>query len=448
MWIFGATQRELDKAECEFFKLNENLLIRRMPMKKRKSVKAIIIGLLIFGVAITFGMPTRAEDNEVRIGVLTSKSGVLSQYGEQDLRGFILGFDYATNGTNTVLGKKIKIFMEDDGSTPQIGLQKAVKLLAEDNVDILCGVVSSGIALGVMNKAKEFKKVYMIGGAAVDQITGSNFNKYTFRAGRSLGQCAVAGWVAYQKKDILAVGKGAVKIAYLAPDYAGGRFGIESAKEGLPKNWTVVQELYAPLTTTDFTPYLQKIKAAKPQILGIITVGANFQTKLPKQIQEMGLDKNMAINVGIADFAFLKAVGASGTGWVGECLYYYELFDNPVNKWLVENHQKKYGSPPDLWTGNSFAAAIALIEGIKKAKSAEPDALINALEGLEFWGPTSKTWKYRIRPADHQTMIGINFVELKVMPGRDYAVPTMVWQSTPQESETPVTAPGRENYAK
>jgi len=125
-----------------------------------------------------------------------------------------------------------------------------------------------------------------------------------------------------------------------------------------------------------------------------------------------------------------------------------ELFDNPVNNWLVENHQKKYGTPPDFWTGNSFAAAIALTEGIKKAKSVEADDLINALEGLEFWGPTSKTWKYRIRPADHQMMIGVNLVKLTVMPRRDYAVPTMVWQSTPQESATPVTAPGRENYAK
>lgn len=407
--------------------------------------RVFVVGLLAMCL---FAASAFAAGDTIKIGVLSSKSGVLSEMGKQDIRGFILGFEYATKGTNKVLGKKIEIVEEDDASNPQIGVQKAVKLLSEDRVDILCGVVSSGIALGVMEKAKEFKKVYMIGGAAVDQITGKNFNVYTFRAGRSLGQCAVSGLIGMEQKNILGVGNGPVKMAYLAPDYAGGRMGIASMKPGLPKRFTVVEELYAPMTTTDFTPYLQKIKVAEPNVLGIITVGANFQTKLPQQIQEMGLNKKMVINVGIADMAFLKAVGPAGDGWIGECLYYYEMFDNPVNKWLVDNHQKKYGSPPDFWTGNSFAAAIAVVEGIKKAKSVEAEALIKGLEGIEFWGPLSSAWKYRIRPADHQVQVGVNYARLTAVQGRDYAVPKLIWQATPKESDQPVTAPGRENYAK
>jgi len=414
-------------------------------MKLRiKTLMIVSIALGLIGAAET----ASAAGDTIKIGILTSKSGVLSDYGQQDLRGFILGLEYATGGTNAMLGKKIEMVQEDDASTPQIGVQKAVKLLSEDKVDIMAGVVSSGIALAVMEKAKEFKKVYMIGGAAVDQITGQNFNIYTFRAGRSLGQAGTSAMIAYDQMDILKLGKGDIKVAWLAPDYAGGRLGIASAKAGAPPRWKTVEELYAPMTATDFTPYLQKIRAAAPQVLGIITVGANFQTKLPQQIQELGLDKKMAINVGIADFSFLKAVGATGAGWIGECLYYHELFDNPVNQWLVDNHKKKYGTLPDFWTGNSFAASIALVEGMKKAKSVEPDALIKGLEGIEFWGPTSKTWKYRIRPADHQVMIGINYVKLTAVPGVDYAVPKMIWQSTPEQSAPPITAPGRANYGK
>ena len=105
------------------------------------------------------------------------------------------------------------------------GCEKAVKLLSDDKVDVLAGVVSSSSALGVMEKAKEAKKIVMIGGAAVDQITGSNFNIYTFRAGRSLGQAGVSAMNAYDQMDILKLGKGEIKVAWLAPDYAGGRFG-------------------------------------------------------------------------------------------------------------------------------------------------------------------------------------------------------------------------------
>jgi branched-chain amino acid transport system substrate-binding protein len=261
----------------------------------KKTVMVFVVGLLAMCL---FTAPVFAAGDTIKIGVLSSKSGVFSEWGKQDIRGFILGFEYATGGSNKVLGKKIEIIEEDDASTPQIGVQKAIKLLSEDKVDIMCGVISSGIALGVMEKVKEFKKVYMIGGAAVDQITGSNFNIYTFRAGRSLGQAGVAGTIAYDQKDVLGIGNGPIKLAYLAPDFAGGRMGIASLKPGLPKRFTIVEELYAPLNTTDFTPYLQKIKAAEPALLGIIIAGANFQTKLPQQIQEMGLDKKMVINVG------------------------------------------------------------------------------------------------------------------------------------------------------
>jgi branched-chain amino acid transport system substrate-binding protein len=410
-------------------------------------IKTITSVLLVLGMVFSSTSSFAAGDT-IKIGYLTSKSGVLSNWGQQALRGFLLGIEYATGDTNTVLGKRIEVVQEDDASAPQIGVQKGVKLLSEDKVDVLAGVVSSAIALAVMERAKEAKKVYIIGCAAVDQITGSNFNVYTFRVGRSLGQAAASAELVYDKKDILGLGKGEIRVAYLAPDYAGGRFGIAIAKAGAPERWKLVEELYAPLTTTDFTPYLQKIKAASPQVLGIITVGANFETKLPQQSKDLGLAKKRKINVGVGDMAFLKAVGPAGDGWIGECLYYYEMFDNPVNKWLITHHQKQYGTPPDFWSGNSFAAAIALIEGIKKAQSVEADALIKGLEGIEFWGPTSKDWKYRIRPADHQVMIGINYVRLTAVSGLNYAVPKMIYQTTPEESTPPVTAPGRENYGK
>jgi branched-chain amino acid transport system substrate-binding protein len=407
--------------------------------------RVLVVGLLAICL---FAAPVFAAGDTIKIGILSSKSGVFAEWGKQDIRGFIVGFDYATGGTNKVLGKKIEIIEEDDASTPQIGVQKAIKLLTVDKVDILCGAVSSGIAMAVMEKAKEFKKVYMIGAAAVDQITGSNFNVYTFRAGRTLGQAGIAGKLAFDQNDILKVGKGNLKMALLAPDYAGGRMGVALTKPGFPQRWSIVEELYAPLTTNDFTPYLQKIKAANPAVLGILVAGANFETKLPQQIQELGLDKKMAINIAIGDMAMLKAFGKAGAGWIGECLYYPEMFDNPVNKALIDLHKKRYGTPPDFWSGNSFAAAIALVEGIKKAKSIESDALIKGLEGIEFWGPLSKTWKYRIRPADHQVQIGINFAKLTAVQGLDYAVPKLIWQSTPEQAEVPVTAPGRENYAK
>ena len=88
------------------------------------TVKLVLIGFMVMGMVATATTAFAAGDT-IKIGILTSKSGVLSEWGMQDLRGFILGFEYATGGTNAVLGKKIEIVQEDDASTPQIRLRKS-----------------------------------------------------------------------------------------------------------------------------------------------------------------------------------------------------------------------------------------------------------------------------------------------------------------------------------
>ncbi len=385
----------------------------------------VVVGMAGFQLAAAAGEP-------IKIGVLTSRSGVLQEWGTQELRGLELGLDYATKGTNKVLGREIKLILEDDASKPEIGVQKAIKLLTEDKVDILTGVISSGIALAVQNKAKEYKKPYIVSCASSDAITGKNFNRYTFRIGRSLRQATISG----SRYVVNKVGK---KIAILAPDYAGGRDFAGAWKTDLVANGAkIVMELYAPLTTTDFTSYLQKIKYSDCDALLLVVVGANFTTKLPNQIVEMGINKRMKIAADLADIKFFKSLGFSGVGMVGTVMYYHELFDNKLNNWLVENHQKRFNAPPELWAAHSFATGIALVKAIEKAGSVETEALISALEGLEFYGPKTLTDKIRIRPEDHQAMQGVPVVELVKVEGRDYPVPRLVFLPTAEEAAPPI----------
>ncbi len=374
---------------------------------------------------------TWAADQPIKIGLITSRSGVFSEWGTQEIRGFQLGLDYATKGTNKILGRPIQLIIEDDASTPEAGVQKAVKLLSEDKVDILSGGVSSGVALAVMEKAKEAKKVYIVSCASANQITGANFNRYTFRTGRSLRQNTLAG-SAYIASHI---GK---KIAYFGPDYAGGRDFIASWKQDLTAKGTeTVLELYAPLTTTDFTPYLQKIRASDANTLVLVVTGANFEGKLPTQIVELGVNKKMKIALDMSD-TYLKAVGQAGIGQIGTILYYHTLFNNPINKWLVDEHQKRFGTPPYLWAGQSFASGIAIAAAVQKANSVDTEPLIKALEGLEFYGPKSSKEKMRIRPEDHQTMQGIPVVEV-VKTGKNYVEPKLLMLVPAADCTPPIT---------
>ena len=56
-------------------------------------------------------------------------------------------------------------------------------------------------------------------------------------------------------------------------------------------------------------------------------------------------------------------------GMEGATYYYYEIPKNPVNDWLVAEHQKRFNAPPDFFTAGGMAAGIAVVEALKKAGS-------------------------------------------------------------------------------
>ena len=123
----------------------------------------------------------------------------------------------------TVAGRKIEFIVEDTETKPEVAVQKATKLLEDDEVDFLVGSSSSGDTLAVFPLAEEYEKIMIVEPAVADSITGSEYNPYIFRTARNSSQDAVAGAAAI-------AGKG-VKIVTLAPDNSFGRDGVAAFKE-------------------------------------------------------------------------------------------------------------------------------------------------------------------------------------------------------------------------
>jgi branched-chain amino acid transport system substrate-binding protein len=370
------------------------------------------------------------SDNKspIKIGVVTSKSGALEAYGNQEINGLKLGIKYATDGKEEVNGRKIEVLVEDDAGKPDDGIKKARKLLEEDKVDILQGSANSSVALALAPLAEEYKKVFVVDPAAADEITGKNYNKYVFRTGRNLSQDAATG-ARYAVENL---GK---KFFHLAPDYVFGKSSTAAWKAAIVKSGgEVVQEEYAPLNTQDFTPYLQKALQSKADVLIVTWAGAGGAA-LFKQINELKIADKMKITTGIPDIAGIKAMGEAAAGLTGMTAYYNGLPKNKENDWLVQNHQKEYNAPPDLFTAGGFTAGIAMVEAIKKANSTDTDKLISALEGLTVKGAKGD---YTFRKEDHQAMQPMYIVKLEKKEGVDYLVPTLIKELSGQDTAPPV----------
>lgn len=375
--------------------------------------------------ACSSGTDGAADPNKpIKIGLLASTTGALETYGKQTVNGFELGIDYATSGKKEVNGRKIEVIVEDTETKPEVAVQKATKLIEEDEVDLLVGASSSADTLAVLPIAEDYKKVMIVEPAVADSITGSDWNKYIFRTARNSSQDAVAG--------AAAIAKPGVKIATLAPDYAFGRDGVAAFKQAAQKlGANIVHEEYADPKATDFTSNLQKIINAKPEYLFVVWSGANTPWN---QIGDMKLkDRGIKISTGVPDIHALKTMNVL-VGMEGFSVYHHSLPQNEVNKWLVDEHQKRFNEPPDLFTPGGMSAAIAAVEALTKTKGdSNADKLIPVMEGMSFETPKGKM---TFRKEDHQALQTMYAVKLE--KGTDAPKPVLVRELTPEETAPPI----------
>ena len=405
-----------------------------MTFKRNKMIRAgialAVLGTFLLSACGTQPSNTTADQAKskepIKIGIATSQTGALEAYGKQMLRGFDLGLDYATKGSRQVAGRPIQVIIEDTQTKPDVAKQKAIKLLENDKVDILVGSASSTDALAIEPLAEQYQRIFVVEPAVADAITGAQWNKYVFRTGRNSSQDAVAG--------AAAIAKAGVKIAVLAPDSAFGRDGAKAFKAAAEKlGAKIVQEEFPAANATDFTANIERIINAKPDYLYVIWAGANTPWQ---QLSDMKLtDKGIKVSTGAPDIAALKTMW-NVVGMEGFTVYYNTLPKNPVNDWLVEQHQKKYNEPPDLFTAGGMSAAMAIVTALEKTGGdTNADKLISAMEGMSFDTPKGKM---TFRKEDHQALQTLYAIRLEKKDGVNWPVPVLMREMTPEETAPPI----------
>lgn len=382
-----------------------------------------------------------AAKGAVTIGLLTDDSGSLAIYGPMLERGFALGLEYATGGTNKVLGRDIKVVTKDTASDTNKGTTLAREAIEKDKASILVGVPSSGVALAVSQVAAQNKVLYLAGPAASPDLTGKSFNQYTFRAGRS------------SIHDALTMGSALVGMGHrfvqIAPDYAFGRgsaqafYNVVKSKGGqfvINDNNTDFGTVFAPLDTTDFTPYLNKIAGTNADVLIVTWAGAGF-VPLFQQMQQLGIFDQMTVATGMGDNQTLAKGYADAIGSVGVSVYHYTMFNTPANDWLIQKHKERYKVPPDLFTESGFIAAEMAVKALVfNNGDTNSDGLVRSLEGLQFDGPKGT---YVIRPEDHDLLQPMALVKLMNTTDPDYKFFQLVRMFRSEETAPPCAVPDR-----
>lgn len=382
-------------------------------------------GLIAFATTATAQEP-------IKIALVHGISGSSYEvFSRQTHTGFMMGLEYATNGTMEINGQPLEVIIKDTQFKPDIARAVLEEAYGDDEVLIAVGGTSSGVTLGMLPIAEEYERILLVEPAVADSLTGPDSNRYVFKTSRNSSMDMQAQAIALNPDENLYV-------ATLAEDYAFGRDGIaafDSALEGTGA--TIVTQEFVPQGTTDFTAAAERMFAAlkdqpgRKVILIYVAGGGNPMGKI--QSMEPGR-YGIEISTGGHILAVLPTY-RQVPGMEGAIYYYYELPKNPINDWLVTEHFARFDSPPDFFTAGGMAAALAVVQAIETAETVDTEGLITAMEGME-WETPKGTMSFR--PEDHQALQSMYHFSIRVDDDVEWAIPDLVREITFDEMNIPI----------
>jgi len=342
-------------------------MFKMKPLQRSLAVLALT-GLMPFAVLAQGKEP-------VKVGLVSSKSGVFAQQGEEVMRAVQFAIDEA-NAKGGVDGRKVEVTTGDDEGTPDAGRRVAEKM-ARDGYNLLIGAIPSSISLAIAQNLDRWDAAYFAVASKSDKLTGDTCKPRSFRTNHS------------DAMDIamineLAKGLKEKSFAVLASDYVWGRDSGESFKKAAEAaGKSVPLALYAPLGTKDFSPYIAQLKAANVEAIWVAETGRDA-IAFVKQAQEFGLipAKKLIGHALIQNF-MITATDKALEGTLGNTAYTPEI-DSPLNKSFVAAWKAKFNRLPTDNEGQAYNGAQVLFDGVRLAKSVKPEEVSKALRGAKI----------------------------------------------------------------
>ncbi len=350
--------------------------------------------LLVGALALT--LPASAVSAQTKVGLLLPKSGNYAALGEEIDAGFVMALEEAG------LADQFTIIREDTEVKPPVGVAKIRKLVLQDEVDVVVGIVSSGVLGAVRDFVDGSKVPLIVANAGNDHATGSACSKYIVRVSFSNGQInrPMGPWMFEQ---------GIRKVYTLAPDYAAGRQMIDTfTKSFSAAGGEIVGSEFTPFgKTQDFGPYLTNAKSANPDAIFVFYAGGEA-ISFVKQYDSFGLKADIPLfgSGFLTSPLYVNAEGPAAVG-VKTALHYVPTLDTPENKTFVGAYQAKFDRPPSEYTVQGYDSGRVLIEAVKSGAS-DRESIASALPKVKYTGPRGPL---EINPATNNVVQNIYIYE-------------------------------------
>ncbi len=329
--------------------------------------------------AALIAMPTGASAQTIKIGVINSYTGFVAEPANEGQKGADLYFKL--HQKDLPPGVKIDLLKRDDTSNPEVGKRLAQDLITRDHVQLLTGIVLSPVAAAVAPLTAEAKVPLVISYAAAG-VAIPRLSPYVVRVTFTLWQQAypMGKWAAQQ----------GWKTAYTAvTDFIAGH----DAEAGFTRAFTdaggkIVGADRFPPANPDFTPFVQRIKDAKPQVAYIFVPAGTQATAMMRAISDLGLRQagiTIASTQDLVPDEELPNMGDTPLGLITAGTYSV-AGKRPANAAFLADWKQAYGdkSIPDFFSVDGWDGMAMIFEMIKATKGN-----FTADQAMDFF----KNWK-------------------------------------------------------
>jgi len=348
---------------------------------KNGSITTILAGCM--GMALSaalFAAPALAADKTVKIGNVEPLSGPSASVGVQGKQAREMAVEEinAAGGIKSLGGAKLELVYADSKSDPTVGVTETERLINTEKVNLLTGCWNSAVTYPATQVAERYGIPFVVPVAVRDTITERGF-KNVFRIAAK-----DSWWVRDQfrfLKDMQEeTGTKLQRIAFVFENGDWGTGFAEKWRELAKKDgYEIVLDEPYPSTATDLTPVVTKLKAAKPDIVMLVSNAADA-ILLTNTMAEMQVKPKvvLASGGGHADPKFLENTDTNALGIFDEVEWNTDV-NKPAAKPANEKFKKKYGYDLTGESVDAYVAMYVIADALERAASTDPAKIRDAL---------------------------------------------------------------------
>lgn len=307
-----------------------------------------------------------------KIGFVAPLTGPVAPEGIAMQRGFDLGVE-AINAAGGIAGQKIEVVSQDTQAVPAVAGTVVKKFIQEENVDLILGTITND---------EEVVASQLCAAAGVPVL----FPEVGFWHSFCDATTVMMGANSFELNGPLVpfvADKFGKKFLLIGSDFSFPHAYLDVAKRYMKEaGVTVIDEIYAPLGTADWSSMIAKIKSAKPDVIYSAVVGGDA-IAFVKQAQSLGLLPGAHLTGVNLQPEFYPAMGDAVDGQY-TCVHYTEDIGTAANKKFIADYNKKYGAGPiPQVAATSYYSLDFIKAAVEKAGTYDRKAVFEAFKGVE-----------------------------------------------------------------